>query len=215
MRRVMRSTSNVKRKKNKSRCFSWCCFLQDQKPLTLVVTLRNVSFRCTTKSGKKQGSGCCCSLWPGRQHLHCSQQEVGSWQEDPEMKICRGFVRESGLWLEELFVFHNLSKKERAWKSRGWSEIPAPRRSPAINNKLEVLTERWVVLWREGGYLPASPASATALRVNFSKVFRRLIDWKIGSGNLFIFSGCTGLPAAVSPSVRLRPLGATAASYRG
>lgn len=109
------STPNVKENKDQikeGKCFSWCCFLQDQQPLSLVVTLRNVSFRSSTSLGKKQdwivanaaAAAAAAALWRGRQHLHCSQQEVGFWQENPEMKICRGFGQESGLWLKELWV---------------------------------------------------------------------------------------------------------------
>lgn len=56
------------------------------------------------------------------------------------MKICRGFIQDSGLWLEEILFFSNLQKEKKSLEIT-WMESSAPRRPPAINNKLEVLTE--------------------------------------------------------------------------
>lgn len=46
--------------------------------LNLVVTLHNVSFKCTTRARKKRivAAAAAAALWPRRQHLYCSQQEV-------------------------------------------------------------------------------------------------------------------------------------------
>lgn len=56
------------------------------------------------------------------------------------MKICRGFIQDSGLQLEEILFFFQFAREKKSLEIT-WMESSAPRRPPAINNKLEVLTE--------------------------------------------------------------------------
>lgn len=56
------------------------------------------------------------------------------------MKLCRGFIQDSGLRLEEILFFFQFAKEKKSLEIT-WMKSSAPRRPLAINNKLEVLTE--------------------------------------------------------------------------
>lgn len=92
-----------------------------QQSRNRVAPPHNVSFKCTTGARKKLLLVLLLLLHFGLEDNNISIVPNRKWdpdrQEDPGMKICRGCVHESGVWLEEIvFLFPPIFKREKKKK---------------------------------------------------------------------------------------------------